>query len=118
MRTIVTSFVAAALCGSAAIAMAEDCEKEFSSTFDAIQEVIFENRGCVSTNCHVGPTPAGGLDLSDADTSYANLVDQPVQSVSTDQRPKLKRVLPAAQVGGKSDSLLWLNLASAVLPEL
>jgi len=99
-------------------AAAQECEVQFDSTFAAIQEIIFENRGCTSANCHIGPSAAGGLDLSDAATSYANLVDQPVQTIPIDDHPLMKRVLPNAQVGGKSESLLWLNLASAVFPDL
>lgn len=110
--------IAALATAVSATAQAQDCEVEFDSTFAAIQEIIFEKRGCNSVTCHTGPSPAGGLDLSDAATSYANLVDQPVQSIPTDDRPTIKRVLPNAQVGGKSDSLLWLNVASATLPEL
>ncbi len=107
-----------AIVSSTGSASAQQCDKQFDSTFEAIQEIIFENRGCASVNCHTGPSPAGGLDLSDAETSYTNLVDQPVETVPTDDRPNLRRVLPNAQAGGKSESLLWLNVASATLPEL
>jgi len=99
-------------------AAAQDCETSFDSTFEAIQSVIFEGRGCTSVACHTGANPAGDLDLSSAEVSYANLVDQPVQSIPIDDRPTLKRVLPNAQVGGKADSLLWLNVAAATIPEL
>ncbi len=111
-------WVVAAIVLLASPIFAQECDQRFDSTFEAIQKVIFENRGCASTNCHTGPVAAGGLDLSDAAVSYANLVDQPVQTVPLDDKPKLKRVLPNAQVGGKSDSLLWLNVAAATLPEL
>jgi hypothetical protein len=57
--------------------------------------------------------PAGGLDLTPS-VAYDNLVDQPAQTVSTDGHPGLARVVP----GYKGRSLLWLNLASALQPEL
>lgn len=94
---------------AAAQLAAQECAKTYDSTYDLIQEVIFENKGCTSVTCHSGPLPAAGLDLT-AGNSYANLIDQPVRSVAA---PVLKRVLPS----NKSNSLLWLNLAAAVLPE-
>lgn len=118
-----TAFTMSALTMIALVAVssstpAQECETHFDSTFEAIQEVIFENRGCAGTHCHTGPAAAGGLDLSDAETSYANLVDQPVKTIPIEDSPTMKRVLPNAQGGGKSNSLLWLNVASATLPEL
>jgi len=104
-------FVAAALIISAAgPVLAQECEKTFDSTFDLIQEVIFENKGCTSVTCHSGPTPSGGLDLT-AGNAYDNLIDQPVRSVVA--TGGLKRLVPV----NKSNSLLWLNLAAAVLPD-
>ena len=45
-------------------------------TLDQIQAVIF-GPTCASSLCHGGATPAAGLDLSDADTSHAELVGMP-----------------------------------------
>jgi hypothetical protein len=89
-----------------------DCEQEFDSTFALIQKAIFENKGCTSAACHDRQTAQGGLDLS-PEVAYDNLVDQPVESVPAELYPGLKRVIP----GRKADSLLWLNLASATLPD-
>lgn len=52
-----------------------ECEDSFDSTYDAIQEVVFERRGCTASSCH-GDAASGGLDLR-ADVSYDNLVDAP-----------------------------------------
>ncbi len=97
------------LCAAAPL-LAQECDETFDSTFDLIQEVIFENKGCTSVTCHSGPLPAGGLDLT-AGNAYDNLIDQPVQSVVAGAG--LKRVVPV----NKGNSLLWLNLAAAVLPD-
>jgi len=51
-----------------------DFEAEFtvtSPTMDQIQATVFTP---VCSGCHSGGNPAGGLDLSDADTSHAQLV--------------------------------------------
>lgn len=45
-------------------------------TLDEIQAVVF-TPNCATSTCHTGATPAGGLDLSDADTSHMALVDMP-----------------------------------------
>jgi len=45
-------------------------------TLAQIQAVIFTPT-CATANCHSGALPDGGLNLSDAATSYANLVGQP-----------------------------------------
>ncbi|MGH7785370.1 MAG: hypothetical protein ACRERC_00800 [Candidatus Binatia bacterium] len=92
---------------------AEECAEQFDSTFALIEKVIFERRGCTSATCHVGPLPAGELDLSPG-VAYDNLVDHPAATVPLEQRPGLARVVP----GFKGRSLLWLNLASATLPDL
>ena len=42
-------------------------------TLDQIQAIIFTPT-CTSAGCHNAVTLAGGLNLSDADTSYANLL--------------------------------------------
>lgn len=90
-------------------AAAQDCEDRFDSTFEMIQELIFERHGCTEATCHLGPNPSGGLDLS-REVAWGNLFEVEPATV---QRPFLQRVTP----GNKQNSLLWLNLASAVLPE-
>jgi hypothetical protein len=111
IRTGVIRLACFAAVLSAAPSTAEECEEHFDSTFEQIQTVIFERRGCTSAICH-GASASGGLDLR-PEVAYDNLVDQPPQSVSSEQFPGLVRLLPAR----KDRSLLWLNLAAAVLPE-
>jgi len=91
---------------------AQECDKQYDSTFAAIEDAIFGGHGCTSVTCHSGPLPAGELDLSPG-MAYDNLLDQPVRSISTDGRAGLRRLVP----GNKANSLLWLNLAAAALPE-
>jgi hypothetical protein len=74
---------------------------EYPSTFAAIQQVIFERRGCTSSVCH-GSAAQGGLDLS-AGSAYANLVDVP------SALGQMKRVEP----GDPERSFLWRKLAKA-----
>jgi cysteine-rich repeat protein len=84
-----------------------DCVKNdcrvYASTFDLIQQAVFENRGCTNDLCH-GSARQGGLDLRRG-AAYANLVDVP--AVASTQ----KRVEP----GDQELSLLWLKLAAATL---
>ena len=42
-------------------------------TLDQIQAIIFSPT-CATAGCHNGVTLAGGMNLSDADTSYTNLL--------------------------------------------
>jgi hypothetical protein len=91
----------------------DDCSGEsFASTYDLIQKAIFENKGCTELACHGAVAPGGGLVLT-ADVSYQNLVSQPAETVSDAVVPGLRRVVP----GQKDQSLLFLNLAAATLPE-
>ncbi len=107
-----TVWVALAILGLCAEgATAQDCEKTFDNTYDLIQEAIFENNGCTAQACH-GAAAAGGLDLS-AGVSYENLVEQNAQTVVDGSIPGLQRVVP----GQKDQSLLFLNLAAATLPD-
>ncbi len=97
---------------SAPFAAGQECDNgSFDSTYDLIQRVVFENKGCTATACH-GPAAAGGLVLT-ADVSYDNLVSQPVQTVDPSSIPGLQRVVPSQ----KDQSLLYLNLAAATLPD-
>ena len=95
--------------GVAARAGAGTCEQQFDSTFALIQGAIFERRGCTTLLCH-DVAASGGLNLS-GPGAYDNLVDAQVGSVPP--RVSLRRVWPAK----KENSLLWLNLAAATLPE-
>lgn len=78
----------------------------FPTTYDLIQRAIFDNHGCSADVCH-GSAKLGGLDLR-AGASYESLIDVAAETV-----PGFKRVDP----GDKDQSLLWLNLAAATLPE-
>ena len=98
---------------SSVVAAQEDCQgRFFDSTYDLIQEVVFENRGCTNDSCH-GSSLAGGLDLRAA-SSYRNLIDVASQTVPSTVVPGMRRVVP----GQKDQSLLFLNLAAATLPEI
>ena len=87
-----------------------DCVKTecdvFPTTFDLIQQAIFDNHGCNVEACH-GEFKSGGLDLRPG-ASYASLVDVASATVNG-----AKRVDP----GSKDTSLLWINLAARTLPE-
>ena len=82
---------------------AGDCPT-FDSSFAAIQEVIFERKGCTASACH-GEAKVGGLDLR-ADVAWENLVDVP--SVNS----KSARVQP----GTATDSFLYQKLLAATEP--
>ncbi len=84
----------------------DGCDKTFDSTYELIQEAIFENKGCTAVTCH-GAATAGGLDLR-AGASYDSLVDREAQSVDG-----WVRLVP----GQKEQSLLWFNLAAGTLPD-
>jgi hypothetical protein len=78
------------------------CER-FEHTYAAIQQTVFEKRGCTAGPCH-GSTAQGGLDLR-ADVSYANLVDVP------SPLGQMPRVHP----GEHERSFLWRKLAKSTL---
>jgi len=83
------------------------CENgSFDSTFELIQEAIFENHGCTSSICH-GAGAAGGLDLR-REVAYDNLVD--VNAATIDG---MKRIL----AGQSAASLFWINLAAKTFPD-
>jgi hypothetical protein len=54
---------------------------------DSIQQVFTAN--CALGGCHAGPTPQQGQDLSDAVTSYANIV-----GVASHERSQFLRIAP------------------------
>ena len=95
--------------GSDGRAVAEtSCNETFNSTFEAIQKVIFERRGCANQICHgENAANAGGLDLR-AGASYDELLDVPAETVAGHTR---------VLAGNKDRSLLWLNLAAKTYPD-
>ncbi len=84
----------------------QSCDRQFDSTYELIQEAIFDNKGCTAASCH-GAAVQGGLDLREG-RSYEALVDAPAQTVDG-----FSLVVP----GQKEQSLLWYNLAAATLPD-
>ncbi len=104
-----TVLIAISIAG-APLANGQECQESFDSTFELIQQAIFERNGCTNATCHSADAPAGGLDLT-AEAAYDSLVDGAVQSVAL--APTVRRVVPAK----KEESLLWLNLAAATLPD-
>lgn len=81
-----------------------ECTDSFDSTYEAIQEVIFERRGCTASACH-GDAAAGGLDLR-ADVSYDNLVNV----------PSIGSLLPLVKPTKVTESYLFQKLAAATNP--
>ena len=77
----------------------------FDTSYGAIQELIFERKGCTAAACH-GEAKVGGLDLR-ADVSWENLVDVPSEN------SKNARVQP----GTATDSYLYQKLAAATEPD-
>jgi len=106
VRQLGPAIALAALLGSATGAGAGECSNDFDSTYDAIQTVIFDQRGCSIDACH-GAAASGGLDLR-AGASYDQLVSQ-----SADTANGWLRVRP----GEKDRSLLFINLAAKTLPD-
>ena len=78
--------------------------REFVSTFEAIQETIFEKRQCTNATCH-GSSSAGGLDLRPA-VAHENLIEVPATGADG------IRVVP----GDRDRSLLYAKLQAATLP--
>jgi hypothetical protein len=78
------------------------CADGGKSTWPAIQTAIIERYGCTEAACHGGVPLAGGLDLR-PDVAFRNLVNVPSQL-----NPSLLRV----KRGDRSDSVLWLKLAT------
>jgi hypothetical protein len=79
------------------------CES-YSSSFEAIQKIVFERRGCTASACH-GQAKVGGLDLR-ADVAWENLVD------ARSSNSSLTRVQP----GTAADSFLYQKLRAASEP--
>jgi len=77
---------------------------EFDSSFAAIQQLIFERRGCTADACH-GEKQEGGLDLR-AGAAYGSLVDAPARGAA------MARVQP----GTANESYLFSKLRAATEP--
>jgi hypothetical protein len=92
---LIASFLLAG-CGS------DSASCDFASTYDAIQQTVFEAKGCTKSACH-GQAASGGLDLR-AGSSFDNLVRK-----SSSADPTIERVFP----GDEERSLLYLKLAAA-----
>jgi hypothetical protein len=75
---------------------------DYTSTYDAIQQTIFEAKGCTASTCH-GDAMMGTLDLR-LDASFDALIRQP-SAID----PRTERVKP----GDQDLSLLYLKLAAA-----
>ena len=84
----------------------EECAtgESFASTYDAVQKIIFERRGCTAEACH-GSAKQGGLQLT-AGVSYDNVYEVTAQSSS----------LHLIEPGDEERSYLWLKLAAATRP--
>ena len=92
-------FVAACGSDSSTTGAATKCDAR--STFDQVQQQVFEAQGCTAAACHGGEPLAGGLDLR-PENAYASLVN--VAATSGD----FVRVFPAEQ----DLSLLYQKVAA------
>ncbi|MBM4266069.1 MAG: hypothetical protein FJ144_05555 [Deltaproteobacteria bacterium] len=82
----------------------EDGGKSYDSTFEAIQDVIFERHGCTQDICH-GSAASGGLDLR-PDVAYDNVYERPSTGSS----------IPLVTPGDRERSYLWLKVAAKTQP--
>jgi len=80
------------------------CQSRFASSFEAIQKVIFEGRGCTASACH-GAAAVGRLDLRDG-VAWSNLVE------ASSANSAYARV----RAGSASESFLYLKLQAATEP--
>lgn len=90
--------------GGGPVGPACDGKPSYESTFDAVQQRVFDGNGCTQDVCH-GSAAQGGLDLREG-TSYSSLVD------ATSQGSSLARV----ERGDEERSYLWLKLAAKTRP--
>lgn len=110
-RTLAAALGALALaagCGSggdhAPITGPAGCEQpEFASTYEAIQELVFERHSCTTDACH-GAAKSAGLDLRRG-SSWRNLFDVPSTGSAS----------PRIRPGEPKDSYLYAKLAAATL---
>ncbi len=81
-----------------------DENAQFSSTFEAIQKVIFEKRGCTQELCH-GSGASGGLNLS-PEVAYENIFEKRAVGSS------FNLITP----GDRTRSYLYMKVAAATEP--
>jgi hypothetical protein len=82
-----------------------DCsDREYASTFEAIQKVILEGRSCTNDMCH-GAAAMGELDLR-ADVAYENLIEK------KSTLSKQYRIMP----GVPGESFFYNKLRAATEP--
>jgi hypothetical protein len=81
------------------------CIDDFTSTWEAVQTVVFARHGCTSPLCHGASPGEGDLDLR-PEVAYASLV-----GVVSAADPALLLVKP----GDSQASLLWQKLAARTL---
>lgn len=99
----------AALCVvlGAGPAVGEECDGSgATSTWEIIENTIFEKYSCSNQICH-GTVASGGLDLRPG-VAYDNMIDRFSETVDD-----IRIVFP----GEKDRSLLWLNLAAKTYPD-
>jgi hypothetical protein len=85
---------------------APQCAGAPAASFTAIQNVIFNGKGCSNNGCHGGGQPANGMSLSNGN-SYNAIVN-----VAARAGGGLKRVLP----GDASSSFLYRKVAARTSP--
>ncbi len=116
----------AAVCGNGEVELGESCDdgnlveddgctsdcaagtcvgEQFTSTFEAVQSVVFERHGCTNALCHGSAPGQGGLNLSPA-VAYRELLEVPSEGSS------FNRIEPAQP----RQSSLWLKLLKGVDP--
>ncbi|MEE4143280.1 MAG: hypothetical protein V2I26_00640 [Halieaceae bacterium] len=82
------------------------CEAAPTASFAAIQNVIFDGKGCSNGGCHQGSGAANGMNLSSGN-AYAAIVN-----VAARAGGGLKRVLP----GDANNSFLYRKVAARTNP--
>jgi cysteine-rich repeat protein len=94
-------------CTSACERDCSEAELEYESTFEAIQDIVFDGYGCTASVCHgTAQSPAGELSLL-PDVAYENLFQAQATAVEG------VRVFPA----DKNQSFLFEKLAAATFPD-
>jgi hypothetical protein len=108
-RVSVNELVAAVNAALAGCPPDSECAdaQPFNSTFEAIQQVIFERYGCTQAVCHGSLAKQGGLELT-PDVAYQNIIEKRSSSTS----------LNYIEPGDKDRSYLWLKLAAKTNPDL
>lgn len=82
------------------------CQNAPADSFTAIQNVIFEGKGCTGSSCHDNTGPQAGMNLT-AGNAYANIVNITAQSGGG-----LKRILP----GDATNSFLYRKVSAKTDP--